>query len=138
VVQGDPQARRQDRLGNRERFKAHPERTSYAEAEPPKPEPPKPESNPSSRTPGKAQWFKAIRKRDGKVIWVTRERFKAHPERYELRKQPEPEERKPREKQPPKEQKKPLTQEFLQQQARTLHRALNVYLRPRATSGPAR
>jgi preprotein translocase subunit SecE len=99
--------------------------------EPPKPEPPKPEEQPPVvEPPGKAQWFKAIRKRDGKVIWVTREQFKAHPELYELRRKPEPEERKPREKQPPEEPpeaKQPLTQEFLQQQVRTLHRALNVY-----------
>lgn len=136
----------------RERFKAHPDRYELRRkpephpeppkpqeqppvVEPPKPEPPKQEQPPVVEPPGKAQWFKAIRKRDGKVIWVTRARFKAHPERYELRQPGKPQEKQPPREPPPHEQppeaKKPLTPEFLQQQVRTLHRALSSPLTTR-------
>jgi hypothetical protein len=57
---------------------------------PPKPEPKRPDKGKARgqgvAPPGTAEWFRAVRNKDKKIVWVNRKRFMAHPGKYSIMK----------------------------------------------------
>jgi len=58
--------------------------------QPPKPEPKRPDKGKAkgqgAAPPGTAEWFRAVRNKDKKIVWVNRKRFMAHPGKYSIMK----------------------------------------------------